>query len=95
MPPTQGVNHFAIAGSAGEVLLTVGQTRVMMVASGASPVPTPGVEWLMTLSMSPTSAVSLLNILKSVVDALEATFGKIAVDPAAKPIIKVPGPASG
>jgi hypothetical protein len=81
--PTQGASHFAIAISPQEILLSLGHTRVMMVAAapGAPVFPSPIQEWFLTLAMSPTSTVMLMAQLKSSIEVYEKQFGKIPIDP--------------
>jgi hypothetical protein len=80
--PTQGVSQFMVSVSANDVLVTVGQGRVAVVAdSQGNPSALPHVEWLMSLSMSPSSAKALLQGLASSLDAYEKQFGKIPQNP--------------
>lgn len=90
-PPTQGVNHFALAVTANEVLLTIGISRASMQQESPSSPPTPviAIEWLMSLSTSPQSAKLLLNSLSQALAEYEKQFGAIPQDPRA--LINVSG----
>jgi hypothetical protein len=83
--PTQGASQFMISMTAGDILLTIGHGRVGVRANEkGQPSPVPTVEWLMSLSLSPTSCRTLLLALSQTVEIYEKTFGKIPVDPKVK-----------
>jgi hypothetical protein len=53
-----------ISVNAGDVLLTVGHGRVAVnVDEKGNPIPVPNIEWLISLSLSATSAKLLANLL--------------------------------
>jgi hypothetical protein len=78
---TQQANFFTGALNPNELLLTLGQTRVSMEQTAAGPTPTAIVEWVGCLSISPTAASHLVELLQAMLRAYEAKFGKIPRDP--------------
>ncbi len=81
-PPTQSAAHFALVSSAAEFLLSMGISRVGFneVENGLESSKGPDIEWLVTWSISPTSAVYLSQSLQKAIQLYEETFGKIPVD---------------
>jgi hypothetical protein len=86
VPPTQGASQFALAISPAEILMSIGHARVVMtqVPPGTTPAPQPFTEWFLTLAVSPTATVMLLDQLKLAISTYESKFGKIPRDPSAK-----------
>lgn len=82
--PTHGSNHFAAAVNSTEILLTLGQTRVVMVDVNGVPTPRASTEWFLTLSISPSAAKNLQAILSAATVTYEEKFGKIPSDPNGK-----------
>lgn len=80
--PTQGASQFMFTLSASDILMAVGHGRVAIGQDeNGNPKPLPGIEWLLSLSMSPTAAKVLLDALGESLKRYEATFGKIPMDP--------------
>jgi hypothetical protein len=79
--PTQQANAFTLALNANEILLAVGQTRVSVRPSPNGPQVEAGPEWLACLSISPTAAEQLVEMLKKTVEIYKAQFGEIPKDP--------------
>lgn len=82
-PGTLGVGHVLIASNIGEVLITVGQTRVSIADGEPGRVNvSAGVEWLHTVSMSPQVAHQVMMRLSSVLSEYTRKYGRIPEDPA-------------
>jgi hypothetical protein len=61
-----------ISVNAGDVLLTVGHGRVAVnVDEKGNPIPVPNIEWLISLSLSATSAKLLANLLLESIERYE------------------------
>ena len=81
IPPTVHVTHVLSAANAAEILLTFGHTRIQVLDVGSETVPTQSIiEWLQTLAMSPTAAMSLHVILGETLMAYGKKFGPITRD---------------
>jgi hypothetical protein len=91
--PTQGASQFALAVNPNEILIAVGQSRLVIAqpAVGSPPAPQALQEWFLTLAVSPHAAVVLSASLKSAIEVYEKQFGKIALDPALKIAVGAPG----
>lgn len=85
-PGTLGVGHVLIASNIGEILLTVGHSRVS-IAEGAPGQVTvsAGIEWLHTVSMSPQVAHQVMMRLSTVLGEYTRKYGKVPEDPAFNP----------
>lgn len=79
--PTQQANHFTGAVNASEILIGVGVSRASVNQTPQGPIMQGGVEWVVTLSISPFAASALHAILKSSIETFEKQFGKIPQDP--------------
>jgi hypothetical protein len=79
--PTQQANHFSLAMNGSELLLAFGLTRLAMVPTAMGDTPESHVEWVATLSISPTAAVQLAKMLNANISTYEEHFGKIPADP--------------
>ena len=68
--------------------MTFGVSRASM-QPGPEGVPTPvlGIEWLLSISVPPTTAKMFSANLTSALERYEVVFGKIPVDPNAKVIL--------
>ena len=94
-PPNQGVSQFAMSITAAEFLLTLGQTRMAVLQDEKGQHNQTAIaEWIMTLSMSPTSGKMLSRILAATVDSYEKTFGKIPEDPKGNVDVKTGYPSA-
>lgn len=80
--PTMAVNHFALVVTASEILMPVGQSRVVMSIQGDQPVPQQVTEWIATIALSSTSAKQLHAALGEALKHYESSFGSIPQDPA-------------
>jgi hypothetical protein len=81
IPPTQAAAHFSVTMTGQELLLTVGVTRVQMQQGPSGNLaPVLGAEWLLSLSMSPSSAKILQNNLSTAIGRYEEVFGNIPFD---------------
>jgi hypothetical protein len=81
VPPTVHVTQVISAANAAEILLTFGHTRMNVFDAGAGEAPaTALIEWLQTLSMSPTAAMSLHRILGEQLMKYAERFGPITRD---------------
>lgn len=82
-PPTVGINHFALASNATEVLVTFGCSRVSLTehpTDSGRVIVNAVVEWLHTASISPVAAMQLHQRLGQVLMDYAATYGSIPVD---------------
>lgn len=80
-PPTYGVSRIALGASMAEFVVTVGQTRQMVDPATGVIGQMPGIEWLMTLAMSPVVAQQLHDALGNALSGYRKKFGKIPRDP--------------
>ena len=84
-PGTLGVGHVLVASNYGEVMITVGHSRVSVSVADGAPgqvVVSAGVEWLHTTTISPQVAYQLMQRLSAVLADYTRRFGKIPEDPA-------------
>ena len=80
-PATQGISQFALTMTPTDILVTVGQLRVPFNPTTNNQFPVPPIpEWLVTLSMSPSSARVLVNSLQEMLKLYEEQFGEIPYD---------------
>ena len=94
--PTLGIAHFAMIASASEILIPLGQSRVVIEknADGSlNPIQT--IEWMQALSVPPSVAVMLREGLSGAIDHYEKSFGPIACDPSTSVKVEVKGPKRG
>jgi hypothetical protein len=88
VPPTQNAGHLTIGMGAAEFLLTFGQTRLMFPQNQLGNAQA-GVEWFITISMSPTLAQQLHEAIEKSLDNYKEQYGKIPKgDPLAIPSTK-------
>ncbi len=67
-PPAMYASQSVITGTQGEVILTLGQTRMI---TNQGLMPTIGIEWLMSVALSHVVAKQIANGLLSAVEAWE------------------------
>jgi hypothetical protein len=79
--PTQNVSQLVVAVNQQEFLISCGHARVLMGLDQKTSLPTTTIvpEWLLTLSLSPTTAEILKRSLEQGVAEFEKNFGKIPV----------------
>jgi hypothetical protein len=89
MLPTQNVSQLSIAVNQQEFLICCGHMRVLMGLDQKTGLPTSVTvpEWLLTLSLSPTTAEILKRSLEQGISEFEKNFGKIPVPKTARPTV--------
>ena len=87
--PTQNVSQLVVAINQQEFLICCGHIRILMVQDQITGLPAavPAPEWLMTLSLSPTTAELLKRSLEQGIAEFEKNFGKIPVPKSARPAV--------
>jgi hypothetical protein len=80
-PPNYGVSQVTIGASIAEFVITVGHTRQLVDKTTGYLTPSPAIEWLSSLSMSPVVAQQLYDGLTVALKQYRAQFGKIPRDP--------------
>lgn len=91
-PPTVGVSQLGLTMNANEIILTFGQSRIVISPETGRPEGHIGMEWFGSYSFSPTLAHVLHASLGKLIGAYEEQFGKIPLDPAAKAEMKQAAP---
>ena len=79
--PTQQANYFSLALNSSEFLLAFGLSRLSMMPSAMGDTSQSHIEWVAALSISPTAAAQLSQILEINLREYEEKFGKIPQDP--------------
>ena len=89
IPPTQNVTQFILTVNQQEFLLSCGHIRVLVGPDPNTGLPTaaPISEWLMTISLSPTTAEILRRTLEQGIAEFEKSFGKIPVPKTSRPTV--------
>jgi hypothetical protein len=79
--PSAFAGHVLMTAGVGEVSIMFGQTRLQPILQGAQNSAMPFVEWFVTMSLSPQTALQLRDNLNIVLDQYEKNFGPIPKQP--------------
>jgi hypothetical protein len=80
-PPTFGASKITIAVTPVEIIVTLGQSRVLIDSTTGQPPGQAATEWFGSYSFSATAAQDLHMALGEALRRYEARFGKIPQDP--------------
>ncbi len=80
-PPVQAASQVALSMNLHEVSVTFGQTRPTIDPTTGVLSPQPAIEWLLTITLSPTSARNLMDGLGLALGEYKKRYGEIPVDP--------------
>lgn len=95
VPPTHNAPHVITALNAVEMLLTFGHTRMQVHDAEEGTAPSVAmIEWLFTVSMSPTAVVTLRTILDNLLMRYRELYGPITEDKATiQRVLEITAPA--